>query len=235
MKRPDLAGFIVRRGWFAPILPPTTPPDIKYAIHSRRARILLRVLGILLVVGLGAGAWLTLSYAPGLAASYLHDGSQMLRPGMYPRAIDSLTRSISLRGNNPEAYLLRGEAYQALEDYDRAIQDYTRAIDLAPRLAPAYLLRGSTYRKKGEYDKAIEDLTASIEMAPTSGNHLERALTYTALKRWAAASNDLDRAIEIRPDIPDFYRARSFVRKQLGDLEGSNADRQAATRIDGQP
>ncbi len=203
-------------------------------MHLQRVRLGLGILGPVVALGLAALAWWAYSSIPYVADHYLQAGAGMLKPGTYPRAIRALTRSIAFR-DNPRAYLLRGEAYQALGNCQHAIQDFTRAIQLAPNEARGYTDRGSCYRATGDFDKALADLTKSIAISPGSANYLERGLTYTSLQRWTAAEEDLDRAIEMRPGVPDFHRARSYVRIQLGDLEGAAADRKEATKFDRRP
>src|SRR5215471_13192294 len=54
------------------------------------------------------------------------------------------------QGDDPKAYLDRGNVYLDAKEYDKAIVEYTRAIELNPNLAEAYNNRA--YASYSKYD-----------------------------------------------------------------------------------
>src|SRR5690349_14206717 len=69
------------------------------------------------------------------------DGVQMLKANRYPEAIEALDRSITIKPNSPEAYLVRGRANVSLNQLEAAIRDFTKVIELRPKRADVLLER----------------------------------------------------------------------------------------------
>ncbi|MBW4583431.1 MAG: caspase family protein [Tildeniella nuda ZEHNDER 1965/U140] len=87
----------------------------------------------------------------------------------YQRAIDEFSQAIKLarpETEDPELYLLRGNAYLSSSDRQHAIQDYTAAINFSTDntlLAKAYEWRGDAHNALSNKQVAIEDYQSAIK------------------------------------------------------------------------
>lgn len=105
--------------------------------------------------------------------STLLDGYRLLGlayigTGQAEKAVGPLQTYTLYRSDNPQAFLLLGNAYYAAEDYQSAVTAYTRAIGLRPKLGPAYVKRGIAFLALGAGDNALADLNSSNLYLPIS-------------------------------------------------------------------
>lgn len=150
----------------------------------------------------------------------------------YREAIDLFDEAIELDPEYKEAYLFRGNCYQALREYDRALEEYARAIEIDPEYGRAYRNRGNAYNKREEYEKAIEEYDKAVELNPDSEYAVSnRGTVYFNVGEYERAKEDYTRAIELNPDYPPAYLNRIEVHLFLGDLERALEDAQKAYEV----
>ena len=82
----------------------------------------------------------------------------------FREAVSYFTEAIKINPDNPELYIIRGDAY--LGEYTqradkRAIKDYTRAIELTPDDSDAYVKRAVARTFYGDYKKVLRDLQSA--------------------------------------------------------------------------
>ena len=76
------------------------------------------------------------------------------------------------------------------------------------------------------YPKALANLDEAISLWPDNWQALhERGYLYNEYGRWKDAEADLDRQIELNPALFDGYQERAMARFALGDLTGTEEDR----------
>lgn len=78
---------------------------------------------------------------------------------------------ININQNNPNAFYVRGCAYEKLDQVERAIQDFTIVLELDPEHVNAAYARGAAENKRGNYIKAIEDYNMALSL-DTKDRHL---------------------------------------------------------------
>ena len=80
-------------------------------------------------------------------------------PGSFEDGIVTreVSKIISKKSDDADAYYNRGRAYANKGDHNKAIEDYTKAIELKSDDAMVYNNRGLAYSKKGENNKAEDD------------------------------------------------------------------------------
>ena len=86
--------------------------------------------------------------------------------GNNEQAIAVFTKAIEFDPNHLDAYLFRGNVYNALERYEEAIADFTKTIELDPIHGESYLQRGVAQYRLGNHEEAIADYTKTIELDP---------------------------------------------------------------------
>ena len=142
----------------------------------------------------------------------------------------------TLRSANPEAYQAYLQANyffgqgHSKESLGKALAYADQAIKLDERYAPAWALRaGVQHRMAGfsltditeGYREARDDAERAIALDPTS------ASGYLALARtqndydwdWDAANTSLTKAAALEPGSADVLRLRSYLARELGDLD----------------
>jgi tetratricopeptide (TPR) repeat protein len=178
---------------------------------------------------------------PGAVAAY-GQGKAYYDQDDHSQAISEYSRAIELQPDYAEAYIGRGEAYQAQCDWSKAKADYTQAIAVLdeairrnPKDAEAYYQRGRAYQHLTDRDRAIADFTQAIALQPDyaeayfgRGDISHRVSPGSDLNQAVA---DYSRAIELRPDYVEAYKARGWAYEWLNDLTQANDDYKQALAI----
>jgi TolB-like protein/DNA-binding winged helix-turn-helix (wHTH) protein/Tfp pilus assembly protein PilF len=142
----------------------------------------------------------------------------------------------NFRSANPEAYQAFLQANYFLgqghgkEDLARALASADQAIRLDPKYAPAWALRATVQNRMAGFSltditegsqRARDDAERAITLDPTS------ASGYLALARtqndydwdWNAANASLTKAAALEPGSVEVLRLRSYLSRELGDLD----------------
>lgn len=88
--------------------------------------------------------------------------------GDYPAAISALKEALASNPQNPQAYFLLGETYQALGRSDLAVVEYRQAIALNSEYSSAHYQLGLAYMKLGKKEKAAEAFREVLRISPGS-------------------------------------------------------------------
>jgi tetratricopeptide (TPR) repeat protein len=148
-------------------------------------------------------------------------------------AVDSAVR---LQPDLPETHLALGRYYQrSSRDYDRALAEFTKVLERQPNNSDALWAVGGVQRRQGKWTEAIANMKRAAALDPRDwGKNSGIAEADGYLRAYAEAIQYWDRAITLRPDIPDFYagkaltyldwdgtadRARQVVREALTRIE----------------
>ncbi|HSH78024.1 MAG TPA: tetratricopeptide repeat protein [Herpetosiphonaceae bacterium] len=141
-----------------------------------------------------------------------------------PAALDGYSAALVLSPDDAWIYILRGGVHVQMDNHPAALADYATAIRLQPEEALAYSRRGDVYHALGNLDAAIADYTAALTIDPRQNlAYAGRAAARAAL--WgsgmdrddgvrAAALEDYERYLRLRPDAPD----RAEVEAAIGAL-----------------
>ena len=84
----------------------------------------------------------------------------------YREALNLINKFIAQDSMNVEAYKLRGNCYQELNQTEKAIADYRKAIEIDDQFAFAYYNLGNTYETIEELDSAEHYFRTYIAMSP---------------------------------------------------------------------
>ena len=113
------------------------------------------------------------------------------------RALSYLNDLIELNPENTQAYVLRGNFYEEMDEPGQAMSDYDKAISLDPEYADAYCKRSSLCSEQKDYVQAANDADKALLLSPgLMLAHVNRAVAYTALCRDRDAERDVAAAIE---------------------------------------
>jgi tetratricopeptide (TPR) repeat protein len=137
--------------------------------------------------------------------------------GKYEDALGYLNQAIELDAAYISAYFLRAETHYALGNYYNAIQDINRIfrIDNTPNASTSdYLLvRGKSFLAIDDFSQAGTDFRRSVAFAKTNAEaHYHLALLSFKTRNNAQALQEIDTALSINHNNPDYYMLRAKVR-----------------------
>jgi len=89
----------------------------------------------------------------------------------YKKSIEKYTLAIKYKRDEPEYYMRRAIAYEAIYNYPAAIKDFGDFIKLEPMRAEGYAGRAKVYRKMKIFDKSVKDMEKAVEFGPESKDH----------------------------------------------------------------
>ena len=106
-------------------------------------------------------------YADGFAQSpkkLVKTGEEFYESKNYADAIAQYSKALEIETDNVEAYVLRAQAYEAINDLENAALDYKRATAFEQKDEELYYKGGKLYSSIGNDSVAIEMLTKSLEI-----------------------------------------------------------------------
>jgi Zn-dependent protease len=163
--------------------------------------------------------------------------------GNYDRAVEQYTAALAINPRSAETFIDRARARFGAGNWRGAVADVERALELAERRPGLDELRSECrllrLRAKsmlaeddGDYAAAEGHLTEALGLDPDSDDVLyERASVRIARENWAAALEDLNRAIELRKAEADYFDRRADVLEHLGQKAKASFDRTMAEQL----
>jgi tetratricopeptide (TPR) repeat protein len=172
------------------------------------------------------------------AQEYFNRGMEAFNNEDFDKAIENFAEAYRLDPNLAKAKMNLSVAYfnRGVSRFGRdakgAIEDVSKAIDLNPKDRDARNARGFMYTKMKNYDGIIEDFSVSIDIKPTADVYVSRKDGYYGLcKKYRAAGdkdnffkyadlaiNDLNSALQFRPDDDVTRKLLELAREMLGHL-----------------
>jgi len=177
---------------------------------------------------------------PHMPESWNDRGVVYFTIGEMEKAIADLGQAIKIAPNYAAPYNNRWLVYSILGEHEKAIAEFNKAIDLVSYFVKAYYNRGLVNVNIEEYDQAIADISKAIELASkynftyfatiesrpgTTENPYWRDLIYQDNKQ-----HEYEDA-QITAALPEAYRMRASVFKQIGEVEKEMADLKKAVEL----
>jgi tetratricopeptide (TPR) repeat protein len=97
------------------------------------------------------------------------------------------------RFNDPETYVLMGDAYRRLLDGGNAVQSYQKALNLNPKLAEAEMKTGIIYLTQNNREQFLPDFESAVTMDPAYAPAYEQLFLYWYLRDVNKAAGYLDK------------------------------------------
>ena len=97
------------------------------------------------------------------------------------------------RFNDPETYVLMGDAYRKLLDGGNAVQSYQKALNLNPKLAEAEMKIGIIYLTQNNREQFLPDFESAVTMDPAYAPAYEELFLYWYLRDVNKAAGYLDK------------------------------------------
>ena len=136
-----------------------------------------------------------------------------------------LTRSISLKEDFADSYLLRAEILLGLGQAKEALPDVEKAIEIVPEEESSYLLRGRIHMALGDIEAANSDFQQVLDLNPFNEDAcILSGQLLIEQKKYDEAIAFFDEAIETNPSFAKAYSERGRAKNLKGDKTGAFED-----------
>ncbi|HEY0251622.1 MAG TPA: tetratricopeptide repeat protein, partial [Kofleriaceae bacterium] len=148
--------------------------------------------------------------APGEARFQLELAERYWRRGQEKKALDALTRLEQRFPSDPGVLSTIAEIYSRFGKDDLAIVEYERLAKLEPEDTSHLVTLGEQYYQKGDKTKAMATWMRIISSKkPIAYAKLGEVLAEHGAAYQTEAKKNYDKAIELDPKNPDFYKGRA--------------------------
>jgi tetratricopeptide (TPR) repeat protein len=149
------------------------------------------------------------------------------RKDKHKKAIKDFSQAIVLMPEFMSAYNSRGRSYIILGDCDKAIADLNTTIELKPDHALAYADRAECHDVQGREQEALADYLTGLALTPENPDMQNFVCWAKALAGdGEAALPHCNQAIEMKPEVAEFYDSRALAWYRLGEYDKALADEQ---------
>lgn len=155
-------------------------------------------------------------------------------------AIDRIadcTRTINAAATNAEdraaALLARSQLHASMREPEKALADVEQAMRFKPGWAEAHNQRGVLLLQRGEHRRALADFDRALALDPKLEPNalLNRAHARIALRLYAEALADLERAAGLMPGNAGVFYARGLAHERLGSRDAAVRDYREALKL----
>lgn len=180
-----------------------------------------------------AAAWeRALELEPGHADVRADMGVALANLGRTEEASDCFRQASALDPANPAHPYNLGRALHDLGRLDEALESYGRVLALDPGHASAHLNRGVILRRLGNAQAALAAYDRAVALAPGNANaHMSRAKALSDLGRAEEALAACRRVLDLRPQDAEAFSEAVYLRRQLCDWDGVEADEEAVRAL----
>src|SRR5262249_14832113 len=113
-----------------------------------------------------------------------------------------------------------------MKKYDQAVNDCDQALKLEPGNAKGYYIRAVARGRQKQFPHALVDVEKAIDLDPkfAEAYNIPGYILSTGMQQHQRALEDLNRAIEMRPDNIDAYLNRAQALGELDQVEAAILD-----------
>lgn len=135
-------------------------------------------------------------------------------------ALEDIKASLSLGGDNSEAYFVRAGIYLRISEFNKALSDYKKCLDLDNRYIRANYGIANVYKNKGFIKKSISYFKKELEINPTDHHALFMiGDSYIMLGDFKSSLIYLEEAIRLDPTNPDYNTILAVQKKINGEYK----------------
>jgi tetratricopeptide (TPR) repeat protein len=143
------------------------------------------------------------------ASTFVEKGWSRISLGDYAGAEESLTKSLQLAPNDPQAESLLGWSQMLQEKYDDALMQFQKVLMREPGNALARINVGYICLKKGIFGEAIEHLSKAIRLdndrKATLYAHFYLGLVYLERDMFEDAQTFFQKSLALGPNLIEAY------------------------------
>lgn len=160
---------------------------------------------------------LAISLEPLMADAYTTLGVIYDQENLSVKAIEYHRKALKI---NPDHFIAMnnlGQVYDNLGLAHAAMAMFEQAVEVKPDFAPAYDNLGTGYLKFGDVNRGIELIEKAIELSDPRDTRLglyynDLGMAYLVKHDYESAKANIEKAVEILPDNPEFRKSLEFVK-----------------------
>ena len=133
---------------------------------------------------------------------YTFYGKYYALTNQFSKAVESYTTALERMPDDYRLYGERAAAKAELGMYNDAIADANISVEKLPQNYRTYLNRGYVKMRMGNYAEAVKDLDTSLYIQKSEKGYEHRGTAYALLKKYDAALQDFEKALEYNPNNP---------------------------------
>jgi tetratricopeptide (TPR) repeat protein len=119
---------------------------------------------------------------------------------------------------------------------NEAVESFARTLSISPRFGNAWAWKGRAHAALGEHKEAIHCWEKFMEFEPNNAlPHVEMSYSYFAMRNYAKAEEQFERAIRLEPNNPAIYGTRLTMRFSIGQYESAFTDVETYRSLAGNP
>lgn len=135
---------------------------------------------------------------------------------LYEKAIDAYQYAIAIDEKFDYAYRNMGDAYLRLRKYKDAIEALEKVLELSRPEDVVYEAIGHCFQRLGNYAQARHNYKKAVHLNPDDSKlHYKIATTYMLEKQWQSAVKQLENAMRIHRNIPEYNLAMGECKMNL--------------------
>ncbi len=139
---------------------------------------------------------------------------------LYEKAIDAYQYAIAIDEKFDYAYRNMGDAYIRLRKYKEAIEALEKVLELTRPEEVIYEAIGHCYHRMGNHAQARFHYRKASHMNPDDSKLLYKiALTYINEEQWESAAKQLDNAMRLQRNVPEYNLAMGQCKMELGKFK----------------
>ena len=135
---------------------------------------------------------------------------------LYEKSIDAYQYAVAIDEKFDYAYRNMGDAYLRLRKYKEAIEVLEKVLELTRPEDVIYEAIGHCYHRMGNYAQARFNYKKAVHLNPDDSKlHYKIAVTYMLEEQWQSAIKQLDNAMRIHRNIPEYNLAMGECKMNL--------------------
>ena len=139
---------------------------------------------------------------------------------LYEKALDAYQYAIVIDEKFDYAYRNMGDAYLRLRKYKDAIEVLEKVLELSRPEDVIYEAIGHCYHRMNNYAQARFNYKKAVHLNPDESKlHFKIASTYMQEQQWQSAAKQLENAMRIHRNVPEYNLAMGECKMQLGDIK----------------
>jgi tetratricopeptide (TPR) repeat protein len=136
---------------------------------------------------------------------------------LYEKAIDAYQYAVAIDEKFDYAYRNMGDAYLRLRKYKEAIESLEKVLELSRPEDVIYEAIGHCFHRMGNYAQARFHYKKAVHLNPDDSKlHYKIAVTYMLEEQWVNAVKNLENAMKIHRNLPEYSLAMGECMMHLG-------------------
>ncbi len=135
---------------------------------------------------------------------------------LYEKSIDAYQYAVAIDEKFDYAYRNMGDAYLRLRKYKEAIEVLEKVLELTRPEDVIYEAIGHCYHRMGNYAQARFNYKKAVHLNPDDSKlHYKIAVTYMLEEQWQSAIKQLENAMRIHRNLPEYNLAMGECKMNL--------------------